>query len=252
MSTVFINSFWQANKTYAQILVDDYGAAEVWPLVNIASGTTITAYVNAARNGTLTGWGLQNAAGPVPGTLAPYTDGVGDLGDVLTSGGGVGLVDIFNGATGAVFGWVKKPAWDATSRTMFYVRNAPNTSAIFIRELNATGFMRFEYVAGGTGETIQQSGLSTTDWFSWALTWDISAGASGEVKAHINGSQIGSTATTLGTWAGPITSAYIGAVAAGTFLHLGHMAYYAIKAGSVWSGAEIAAMHAAAATSGAD
>jgi hypothetical protein len=177
---------------------------------------------------------------------------VGDLGNILTSGGGVGLADIFDGATGAVFGWVKKPAWDATNRTMFYVRNAPNTSAIWIRELNSTGFMRFEYAAGGTTETIQQSGLSTTNWFSWALTWDISAGASGEVKAYINGSQIGSTATTLGTWAGPISLAYIGAVAAGTWLHLGHMAYYAIKAGSVWSGAEIAAMHAAAATSGAD
>ena len=43
------------------------------------------------------------------------------------------------------------------------------------------------------------------------LTWDTAAGASGEVKAYVDGSQVGSTETGLGTWAGAVGCVDIGA-----------------------------------------
>jgi len=81
-----------------------YGASEGW-LLNETSGTTITAAVNAARNGVYTGVDLASVAGPgnLSGKSFPYWDGANDYGNILTSNGSTGLVDIFNGGEVALF-----------------------------------------------------------------------------------------------------------------------------------------------------
>lgn len=242
-----------ATKSYAAILRDDYNADEVWPLVDIAAGVTIPALVNSDRNGTLQGWNLQNTAGPVTGTLAPYSDGANDYGNILTDVGTTGLKQIFNGTTGSAFVWgkvVNVGAWtDGAVRNLFRLE-ANATNYILLTKSNTNNRFQFLYFAGATLEIVNLNGLVTTDWFSVGMSWDKTAGASGEVKAIWNGAQTGATQTGLGVWAGALTKALIGAeTTVPVSVWDGWMAYAAVKFGSVWSPADFLAMHNAAATS---
>lgn len=86
----------------------------------------------------------------------------------------------------------------------------------------------FEYVAGGTTKSISVGSLSLgTDWFFPVMTWDDTAD---EFKAFINGVQVGSTQTGLGTWAGTLTQVTIGALnAAGDNGHKGLLTHHFLE-----------------------
>lgn len=241
---------------YSTALVNSYGAAEVWPLVNIAGGTAITAKVAAARNGVLSGLTLQNTAGPVTNSLAPLWSGAAPYGNLLTSNGTTGLADIFNGTTGSFFMWVKVAAagvWtDGAFRRIFkFLADANNYISAYKSSTNGT--IDFLYDAGGTVKTVSVSSLSSTGWFSVGMSWDKTAGANGEVKAYIDGAQVGTTQTALGTWVNTgwgTGLALLGANTVGASQNFsGWLAYSAIKFGAVWTAANFAAMHAAATTS---
>lgn len=85
------------------------------------------------------------------------------------------------------------------------------------------GSLVFEYVAGGTSELISaahpNSGNTTEleKWHHYKITWSV---ANDQVKAYVDGIQFGTTQTTLGTWAGALATATIGAgasAAVGTY-----------------------------------
>lgn len=240
-----------AVATYATILRDTYSASEIFPLVDIASGTTINAFINSNRNGTLTGWDLQNAAGPVTGTLAPYSDGVSDYGNIYTSGGGVGLDDIFNGSVGAAVIWVNATDWGATTGIdMMLALAADTNNNIQIRKENAANRIFYQYKAGGTIISHTENGVSG-GWHMLGMSWDT---GSDEVKVFLDAGAL-ATYNGLGTWAGNLSSsqALIGAWdTAPTFIFDGHLAYCAVKFGAVWTPADIANIYNAAAASGAD
>ena len=236
-------------RSYAQILVEDYGADEVWTGVQSAAD----AYVNAARAGSFSGVTAQNAAGPVTGTLAGYWDGTNDYWNVYTSGGGVGLADIFNGGTGAIVGWLKADsgAWtDAANRSIINLL-ADGNNYIRIYKTTVSNTLRFEYKAGGTAEVYVHTYSSLT-WTSFYMRWD----QPGDIVQYgINGSQVGGDFTGIGTWAGSLnaTQTTYGALnTAPSLIWKGHLAYISLWAGTAPSIATYTAMDAAAATAGAD
>lgn len=234
--------------SYSSILINDFGASEVWPLVDIDSGTTVFAKVSSARNGTLQGLDLQNADGPVPGTLAPYFDGVNDYVNIITAS----LQSIFDLDKGAVFGWSKASGsgiWtDGSGRFIMslqydgvnYFRVAKSTSnnTMELSRRDSTGLHRLLY-----------SPFSSTNWFSWGISWDTVAD---ELKFFINGSQVGATLTGLGNWGGHgLVTALIGAVTTvPAQVWSGWLAYPSVWFGSVPTPTDFSNMTVAAAISG--
>lgn len=230
--------------TYATILKDDYAATEVWPCVDIASGTDLTAFITSAWTGTLSGWALQNSAGPVSNSLAPSSDGTNDYGSIYTAGHVAG----FDPAKGSLFIWGKVSGagvWtDSTARYAIVLRVDANNAIVAGRH-SGNNTIRYAYSAGGTSEVVDHT-TSTTAWFSLGLSWDTTAD---EVKAFFDGSQTGSTQSGLGTWAGSLAAATtnIGALTTGgAGVWDGFLAYAAVKYGSVWTPTQFAAMHSAA------
>lgn len=229
-------------RTYATILQEDYGADEVWPLVDIASGTTIHAHVNGNRDGTIGGigasphWDLQNAAGPVSGTLAPYSDGANDYGDMYSSNGNDGLADIFDGNEGSFFIFYKPDAAALTDGLAHTVLRFVQSGANYFRIRKTATDNQFEFrrVANGVSKQVFP-GHSSSEWASMGMSWSVSGD---EQRAFINGSQVGATLTGLDTFGGVLSSneTLIGAATkTPSEVWLGHLAYFAIKIGGIWT-----------------
>lgn len=226
-----------AKTPYDQLLINTYGASEVWPLVDIASGTAITAKVAAARNGTLTGWDLQNAAGPVAGTLAPLS-GTNDLGSIFTAS----LVSAFDGTAGSLIIWCKHTDWTTTDQYGMHLYNDVNN---FVRITHdAANRLSWQYYAGGTALTRTKTSVTSTAWMCLGITWDKAAD---EVRCYYNGVQEGVTLTSLGVWSGNIQYAGIlSFISANKKPWIGHGAYAAVKFGGVWTPTQMQAMYLAA------
>lgn len=231
------------NPSFSSILINTYGASEVWPLVDIVSGTTITAKVNAARNGTLTGWDLQNTAGPAPGTLAPYSDGVNDTGDIFTAN----LASIMNWTTFSVFIFAKATSFDVASAKIPF-NFAVNGSNRFYAAIDATAKRKinFTYVGGGTVKTFQSSNVLVDN------TWNsiLQSVSGGTLIGAINGVSSGSIGSLVDA-TGTLAAARIFTDTSGTSIVDGWPAYFALKVGSAWSVADALAMHTAVTTAGA-
>jgi hypothetical protein len=202
---------------YGYILDNQFGASEVWDLVNIASGTAITARNDAARNGALVGWDLQNAAGPVAGTLAPLSSGNNDYGHIYTTSGAVGLKEIFNPGVG----WMSVCAkvldgtvWPEAATRYLMVLYASGSNFINVYK-DGTNLV-FRYDAGGTLEEHSKASMTETGWMQVVVTWDNTAGADGEVKFYYNGTQQGITKTALGTWVGDLSASLRNNIGANT------------------------------------
>ena len=232
-------------RSYAQILVEDFGANEVWPLVDIASGTTINAYVNAARNGTLTGWDLQNAVGPVPGTLAPFGDGTNDIGNVFSAS----LAGIGNFNIGSMLVWCKMTlaVWGGSAFGIMFELRTNGAVFTFITKDNAANRLYWQH--GGT--TIQRptTNFSTNNWFMVGLSWNNTIP---ERKAYYNGVQVGATITSAFNIVTAIDAATISARIGGTLDLTGHIAYPSVKFGSTWTPTNMLDIYNAAATAGPD
>lgn len=239
-------------NNYAAILRRVYGASEVWPLVNIASGTAIPAYISSARNGSLVGWDLQNSAGPVTGTNAPYSDGVNDYGSLDT----VSLGGIYNGAIGSAVICGKVSAagdWaDGIDRMLLYIYvNANNL--IYISKHATLGLRGV--AALGSAAKIATAGIPTnqTAWLQVGISWQDNANGDA-AKLFVNGAQGGVTMSGFGAWAGAPTILAVGSSndSAAANVWKGWQAYCAVKFGSIWTPTNFANMYTALATAGAD
>lgn len=232
--------------TYEDLLVNTYGADEVWPLVDVPTGPTVDAHVNSNRDGTSSGVTWQDSAGPVSGTLAPRF-GAGSYVDVFTSNGSDGLADIWDINTFSIFFWVQMlpAAW--TNGTFGYVLSLVHNSASFIEfsKLNSVNNTRWRYSGQSILEQTTWNSLGTTNWFSIGASVDIAGDA---IEYYIDGISVGSHST-LTVWSGNITAAWVGALN-GTpqFPHFGWLSYFTLKLGSIWTPTDFLNMHNAAAT----
>lgn len=236
-----------AAASYATVLQDTYGASEVWPLVNISSGTTITAFIDSARNGTLTGWDLQNAAGPVTGTLAPYSDGANDYGDIETAS----LVSIASIVKGSLFGWFKPTTASLTDGILRRPFIIFHTGTNYISLSKTTNNNQFNIRRNAdAGNTSINFNINNNNWFSFGAAWDESINS---FIAAVNGASIGSGACPAAT-GGAMTASILGAINTNPQnVHAGHLAYFSVNYSSTnWTIADFLAMHNAAATAGAD
>jgi len=224
--------------TYAEILRDTYGASEVYPLTNIASGTDILAFVSAAHDGTLASWTLQNGAGPATGGLAPYLDG-------STANSNLGsLALIWNGAIGGLFVFVRASAaedWsDGIDKTLAIYR-VDGSNFIELSKHGTLG-LQANIVIGGVSR-LQRSAQTTTDWIMWGVTWKDSANGD-EGKVYLNGAQIGTTKTGFGVWAGTPSIMRIGLASENSSVWKGWLAYNTFRFGSIWSDTDMANIYA--------
>ena len=75
---------------------------------------------------------------------------------------------------------------------------------IYIRKETINNQITFSYEAAGVAEAQATAGLTNVDFATYGMTWDISAGASGEVHWYIRGVPSGILDVGLGTWVGDL------------------------------------------------
>src|SRR3990167_10875564 len=181
----------------------------------------------------------MGAEGIGDGRAAFSFDG-GDYVNVYSSA----LAAAFDGAKGWLLEWVRitdAAVWaDGVSRQIFRLL-ADGSNYIIVRKNTTVNQISWLYNAGGTTESIGDTSLAaSTSWFLAGMTWDKAAD---EVKAYLNGAQVGATATSLGTFAGSLTEASLSQNIATA--HKGLLAHAAVGAGSVITEAQIAEVYAA-------
>lgn len=212
-------------SAYAEMLINNYGADEVWPLVDIASGTTIFAYLNGDRDGTLSGWELQNADGPVSSSLAPKI-GVDDWG-AISAAGTDSIVD-FNEMS--VFIWAKAvdSAMWSDGKVRWLMRWEFGSNDYLAIASTGSNTLLFRCRQNNVSKDITVA-MTDDGWFSTGLSVSVSANA---FKAYRNGVQVGSTVTGLVERAVTLTAVRIGnvsQVAGSTESWRGWLAYLAVR-----------------------
>jgi len=108
--------------------------------------------------------------------------------------------------TGTISIWVKLDTISANA--VPFKCSVDSNNQIGFTYLNSTTKLRFLYKAGGSTKKIDHSvSFEGTGWKHIAVTWDTSAD---QLKAYIDGSQVGSTVTGLGSWSGTIDTVTMG------------------------------------------
>ena len=158
--------------------------------------------------------GVLGSAGAAP-TMG--SAGIGDGGTAFSFDGG-DYVDIFgavppaafNGAKGSLLIWARitdAAVWaDGTIRRIAFLSPDNGNNQINFRKTATANQIGMGRTGGGVVDQVLDTSLAaTTDWFMLALTWDTTAD---ELKAYINGVQIGSTQTGLGAFTGALNPTY--------------------------------------------
>lgn len=172
-----------------------------WPFEE-TTGTVINnvSTLGSALNGTYSGVDL--AQEELQGKLYPVF-GTGDFANIYS----VGLNTAFDGTVGSLALWVKPTLASLTNgANHFFVRiRVDADNQIQFDKTTTNNQIRVRYEGGNVTETTTFNHTTST-WFHVAATWDINAGASGEVKIYKDGIQRGTTHTGIGTWTGNLNS----------------------------------------------
>ncbi len=170
---------------------------------------------NAGSGGSVLNAALANMASPATSTSGWTSsgkvnkglvfDGTNDAVNIYSSG----MNSAFNGSEGSASFWLKPSSsgiWtDSTARYPLYLYADANNN-IYVAKLTTNNTLQFYYSAGGTVKTVNTTVLGgTTAWSHVILTWSKSAD---QMKVFINGQQIGTTQTGLGTWAGSLDTTH--------------------------------------------
>jgi hypothetical protein len=180
------NILFRSNATsagYAEF--DDISVTEIDPLIGQpANGVTL---------GSASGGHLTNA----------YTfDGTNDYVNILNSD----LNSAFNPDEGTIVTWAKVTnagVWtDGTVR--YLIRFAVNgTNTVEMYKNSSNNVFVFSYYATTVNSGVTNTSFNPTGWQMYVLTW---SKTSDQVKAYINGTQVGSTQTGLGTFTGNLAA----------------------------------------------
>lgn len=211
-----------------------------WPLAEASGSTALDASGNG-RDGAYTGVTL-GASGIGDGRSAASFDGSTSRANVFSAS----LAAAFSGAAGTVCGWARMSGsgvWsDATNRYLFELNvNAQNRVSILRSTTN--GVVTLAYRGGNVLKQLNTAAQSSLAFLHYALTWDTVAD---QVKAYLNGAQIGATQTTLTPFTGTPAVAVIGAqTAVPAAVWSGTIAHVALW-NTALSGAQIASLASAA------
>lgn len=240
-TTMGVAAAMSARRTYIDKVMG-YLPIAYWPL-DETTGSTAVCRVNAAQNGSYTGVTLGQTQTDSNGVsfVCPLFDADGDYANPYTAT----LAGVFSGVAGTSMLWMKAfnaGVWTDSTQRFLSTFGADNNNRVIMFRTTTNNQLQFRYVAGGTTETVDDTSLGgSTDWNHLAITWDKNAGATGEVKVFINGSQSGATQDGLGVWAGAIADAttWIGSRTGGGDLWHGWLAHVALW-DSALSAAQIA------------
>jgi len=102
--------------------------------------------------------------------------------------------------------WLKiTPTVWADGVSRIPVHFGANTTTNYFRMLKGSTVNQFQfsYVAGGTSKNVTVGSFNPSNFFCAVMTVSVIAN---QMKAHINGAQVGTTMTGLGTWVGALAS----------------------------------------------
>lgn len=165
---------------------DDVSITEVNPLTGVISGALVN----------------QDAG---PRLLKAYSfDGVNDFTNVYSAD----LNSVFNPDAGTLIVFIKLTAgvWtDATTRYFAFIGADTSANYVLLGRNTTNNTLRFAYRSGGAAEKqiLSTAVGGSVAWNMMAVTWDKAAD---QVKANINGAQVGSTLTGLSTWVGNLST----------------------------------------------
>lgn len=185
------------HRSYLQTLRQIAGSSCIglWP-GNEAAGNVAYDLSGKGHNGQYTGVTLGQPG--IKGLTCPSYDGATDYTNLYSAA----LAAAFSGAEGTLLTWARVSGagvWtDATQRMVFGL-TVDGSNSIYIKRNTADGRMDLYYTAGGTNNATVITGLSSTGWQCWALTWSKSGD---KVIGYQNGVQSGAIKTGLGVWAG--------------------------------------------------
>lgn len=191
-----------ATDAYIQKVLG-YAPIAYYPL-NEASGTTAEDLSGSGFDGTYSG-AAPGGTGIGDGNTAASFDGTSD---VVT----MGAIDTpFDGNAGTLLLWGKTSAavWsDGTTRYLVRLI-ADGANLISIHKTTTTNQLQLRRNAGVASKFVVSTALVGTEApFSAAITWDTVAN---QMKAYLNGAQVGATQANIDTFAGALTDATIGA-----------------------------------------
>jgi hypothetical protein len=192
-----------------------------WPLDD-ASGSTARDASGNGRTGTYSNVTL-GATGPVSGGAAASFNGSTSFVNVYSAS----LAAAFNGAEVTLMGWAQATNWVAGVTLFKFGVNGNND--VYIQKNNTSDRFEGFYVAGATTDaTSETGGQTSTAWRHAAITV---SKAADQMRLYVNGVQVGTTQSTLGTWAGTLANTRCVIGAADTALSnpwLGNLAHVAV------------------------
>ena len=232
---------------YADKLVSLFGATEVWRLVDIESGTAVPAHTTSARNGTSSGLTLQDGGSPVSyDTLAaPRFNAATPSYCNISS---ASIISAFNTGVHSVGIWAKiqSAQWTDGVQRMAFVHARDSGNLSHLTKAASSNTVNLFFRGSFVTDQIGVGSLSLANqWFHFGYTVDTGAD---QLKAYLNGVQIGTTQTGIGAWAGAMTQLLLGIyIDLATLGFTGHLAYAHVKyGGPVWTAADFAGIVAAA------
>ena len=193
----------------------------------LLSGGGVPYYQKVLALSPIAYWPLWDAVGSAAavdlmglgnGTPSNVTFGVTGIGDGKTAASCNGsnsltniysaaLASAFSGAAGTVFAWAQNDEWSGASYRRIFHFGADASNQVFIsRRGGVDNLLHYSYTAGGTAKTVAIDTAGPSGFFPVAITWDINAGANGEMRVYYNGSQAFATQTALGTWSGSLAA----------------------------------------------
>lgn len=174
-----------------------------WPL-NERQGAVahdwVSGRVAGAQNGTHNNVALLQP-GIGDGFCCPFYDGANDWTNIHSAA----FQAAFTSAQGtlAIWGRVDGAATWADGAVRRAVQlGVDGNNRIWLGKGAANNTLYGEYTAGGVVDAIVIGGVTTLGFFHLAITWDVNAPPTGEVRVYYNGVQSGATQVGLGVWVG--------------------------------------------------
>lgn len=162
----------------------------------------VTARSDGARNGAYTGVTLGQP-GIGDGRTAPLFDGANDFDAIYTAS----MAAAFNVSEGSILCWVRVSGagvWTDGAPRVARSHWADVTNLIQMQKNAAANVISFFYLAGGVNKNVTVAETSV-NWMAWMMTWSVAAD---ELRAYVDGVQVGTTQNGLGVWAGALNPAF--------------------------------------------